>query len=61
MKFSWGLALRFFGNRYPAFSVPASIVTRENKGETRELKLIPYFAWCHRAPGNEMQTWIPVE
>ena len=35
--------------------------TGENKGETRELKLIPYFAWCHRAPGNEMQTWFPVK
>lgn len=49
------------GNRYPAFSTAAKVVSGENKGEKCELKLIPYFAWCHRAPGNEMQTWIPVE
>jgi len=22
------------------------------------LKLIPYFAWNHRSPGNEMQVWL---
>lgn len=22
------------------------------------LKLVPYFSWCHRDPGNEMQTWF---
>ena len=49
------------GNRYPAFSIAAKVISGEGKGKKCELKLIPYFAWCHRAPGNEMQTWIPVE
>ena len=49
------------GNRYPAFSTAAKVISGEHKGEKCELKLIPYFAWCHRAPGNEMQTWLPVE
>jgi DUF1680 family protein len=49
------------GNRYPAFSVAAKVTSGESKGEKCELKLIPYFAWCHRAPGNEMQSWFPVK
>jgi DUF1680 family protein len=49
------------GNRYPAFSVAAKVTSGETKGEKCELKLIPYFAWCHRAPGNEMQSWFPVK
>ena len=49
------------GNCYPAFSIAAKVISGEGKGKKCELKLIPYFAWCHRAPGNEMQTWIPVE
>lgn len=28
-------------------------------GEPRAVKLVPYFAWCHRGAG-EMQTWFPV-
>lgn len=51
------------GNAYPALSVPAiSVVTKQNSSmlqtERRTLKLIPYFAWCHRGAG-EMQTWFP--
>ena len=48
------------GNVYPAFSVAAS-AAGDSKGGKCELKLIPYFAWCHRDPGNEMQTWFPTK
>ena len=50
------------GNEYPAFTVPSKLV---QSGLTHHftkditLKLIPYFAWCHREMG-EMQTWFSV-
>lgn len=40
------------GNQYPAFCVETTAKS--------ELKLVPYFSWCHRDVG-EMQTWFPVE
>ena len=49
------------GNVYPAFVVPATSVRRSlhsTRTEETELKLVPYFAWCHRGTG-EMQTWFP--
>ena len=51
------------GNIYPAFTVPATSLRRDQPStklqlEQRTLKLIPYFAWCHRGAG-EMQTWFP--
>ncbi|MBP5320390.1 MAG: glycoside hydrolase family 127 protein [Kiritimatiellae bacterium] len=50
------------GNVFPAFNVPATSITRTLKGTTQSapatVKLIPYFAWCHRGAG-EMQTWFP--
>ena len=51
------------GNVYPALSVPATAaVHKQNSSpqqiERRTLKLVPYFAWCHRGAG-EMQTWFP--
>jgi len=51
------------GNTYPAFTVPATamrLTRRDYKTSPATLKLIPYFAWCHRSAG-EMQTWFPVE
>ena len=39
-------------NQYPAFCVETTAKS--------ELKLVPYFSWCHRDVG-EMQTWFPVE
>ena len=49
------------GNVYPALTVPATSVRRglhKTSFEKTTLKLIPYFAWCHRGAG-EMQTWFP--
>ena len=49
------------GNAYPALSVPATSVRRglhSTSTEKTTLKLVPYFAWCHRGAG-EMQTWFP--
>jgi DUF1680 family protein len=40
------------GNQYPAFCVETTAKS--------ELKLVPYFSWCHRDVG-EMQTWFPAE
>ena len=51
------------GNVYPAFTVPAQSVRRGLRTCTTEactLKLIPYFAWCHRGAG-EMQTFFPTK
>ncbi len=45
---------------YPAFAAPAKIAGGGASSGNFELKLIPYFAWCHRGDG-EMQTWFPVE
>jgi DUF1680 family protein len=45
---------------YPAFAAPAEIAGGGASSGNFELKLIPYFAWCHRGDG-EMQTWFPVE
>ena len=51
------------GNEFPALTVPArtvkSGIAKTVLGEPCTLKLIPYFAWDHREPGNEMQTWLP--
>ena len=50
------------GNVYPAFTVQAASVRRglhTSRVENAVLKLVPYFAWCHRGAG-EMQTWFPV-
>ena len=50
------------GNVYPAFTVQAASVRRglrSSRVENAVLKLVPYFAWCHRGAG-EMQTWFPV-
>ena len=50
------------GNVYPALTCPATSVRRGLKAcaaEACTLKLIPYFAWCHRGAG-EMQTFFPV-
>ena len=49
------------GNVYPALFVPATSVRRglhKTSIEKTTLKLVPYFAWCHRGAG-EMQTWFP--
>ena len=49
------------GNVYPALFVPATSVRRglhKTSFEKTTLKLVPYFAWCHRGAG-EMQTWFP--
>ena len=49
------------GNVYPALSVPATSARRDIRKtnfKKRTLKLVPYFAWCHRGAG-EMQTWFP--
>ncbi len=51
------------GNVFPAFSVPAVTIEKTIRGFKKSpatLKLIPYFAWCHRTVG-EMQTWYPIE
>lgn len=51
------------GNVYPAFTVSALTVKREHDTCTTTpatLKLIPYFAWCHRGAG-EMQTFFPTQ
>lgn len=49
------------GNVYPAFTVP-SLQLRKGVRASREipctLKLVPYFAWCHRGAG-EMQVFFP--
>ena len=50
------------GNSYPALDVPSTKVHRglRTLGESpRTLRLVPYFAWCHRGAG-EMQTFFPV-
>lgn len=50
------------GSAFPALTVPAHAVRKGLKRvscEPTTLKLIPYFAWCHRGAG-EMQTWFPV-
>ena len=54
------------GHEYPAMTVNAHEAFSDLSGGTLTvnpvtLKLIPYFAWCHREPGNEMQTWFPVK
>lgn len=51
------------GNVFRSFSVPATTIEKSIRGFKKSpatLKLIPYFAWCHRNVG-EMQTWFPVE
>ena len=52
------------GNVYPALEVPAFSLRRGIKTgvrkETTTLKLVPYFAWCHRGAG-EMQVFFPTE
>ena len=51
------------GNVYPAYAAPAVSLRRGIRKTTAEktvLKLVPYFAWCHRGAG-EMQTWFPAE
>jgi DUF1680 family protein len=52
------------GNIYPALEVAAKSVRKTFDGaivcRPSVLKLIPYFAWCHRG-ANQMQTWFPVE
>lgn len=52
------------GNVYPALAVEAKAVRKSMEGKVQvepcELKLIPYFAWCHRGAG-ELQTWFPTE
>ncbi len=52
------------GNVFPALEVPAKTFIRNLRGdgkvEPATLKLIPYFAWCHRDAG-QMQTWFPVD
>ena len=51
------------GNVYPALDVPAALSKRDLDGTVRgepcTLRLVPYFAWCHRGAG-ELQTWFPV-
>ena len=51
------------GVRLPALVTEGRTVRRGLKtsvtGESHPMKLIPYFAWCHRGAG-EMQTWFPV-
>ena len=50
------------GGVYPALTCPATAVKRGLKAcatEACTLKLVPYFAWCHRGAG-EMQTFFPV-
>ena len=50
------------GNEYPALIAPSRIVFRglgRHHAKDAVLKLIPYFAWCHRDAG-EMQTWFCV-
>ncbi|MGN0853269.1 MAG: beta-L-arabinofuranosidase domain-containing protein [Kiritimatiellia bacterium] len=49
------------GNVYPAFTVPARTAVcgiRAVATVPCTLKLIPYFAWCHRGAG-ELQTFFP--
>ncbi len=49
------------GNVYPALATEALKMQRGLKSvkvEKSVLKLVPYFAWCHRGAG-EMQTWFP--
>ena len=41
------------GHVFPALAATAERVS----GEAFTLKLVPYFAWCHRGAG-EMQTWF---
>ena len=51
------------GTVYPALKVPALTVKRGLRTCTTvptTLKLIPYFAWCHRGAG-EMQTFFPLK
>ena len=52
------------GNVYPALTAPAVSLRRGLKTRIRKeattLKLIPYFAWCHRGAG-EMQVFFPTE
>ena len=52
------------GNVYPALTAPAVSLRRGLKTGVRKeattLKLIPYFAWCHRGAG-EMQVFFPTE
>ncbi len=52
-------------NTFPALTTDSVILKGDFKGNRIErtpatLKLIPYFAWCHRGAG-EMQTWFPTE
>ena len=52
------------GNVYPALTAPAVSLRRGLRSGVRKeattLKLIPYFAWCHRGAG-EMQVFFPTE
>ena len=52
------------GNVYPALTAPAVSLRRGLKTRIRKeattLKLIPYFAWCHRGAGA-MQVFFPTE
>ena len=51
------------GYVYPALTAPATSLLRglkSTRAKEATLKLVPYFAWCHRGAG-EMQTWFPVE
>lgn len=54
---------RVSGNEFPALTASAQAVRfvggKAELGDPCTLKLIPYFAWDHREPGNEMQTWLP--
>ena len=50
------------GTAFPALDVPATAVRRGIKSYGEKpctLRLVPYFAWCHRGRG-EMQTFFPV-
>ena len=51
---------------YPLYSITAhaQALSHDEKGEKVaqdvRLKLIPYYAWCHRGSGN-MRVWLPIE
>ena len=51
------------GQTFPALTVPARKVrcgiARTVLGDACTLRLVPYFAWDHRQPGNALQTWLP--
>lgn len=52
----------FQGQQLTTLTMPAQTLAYDNNGNltTRgvTLKLIPYFAWCHRGSGN-MKVWMP--